>query len=143
MSNCLIEDRVQSTLYIRTRDLFGSQIPMTTGRFELQISCIRSSYLTHQFINFATLRQERDISPSSTTRSQFETQLKVKVSQHKSATPVVKQRIRVLPIRLTYQALWPRGLGNYFVSKRFAILILLWALEFVIQINLVHDTIAV
>ena len=32
------------------RDLFGSQIPVTTGGFELQISCIRSSYLTHQAI---------------------------------------------------------------------------------------------
>ena len=30
-----------------TRDLFGSQIPVTTGGFELRISCIRSSYLTH------------------------------------------------------------------------------------------------
>ena len=29
------------------RDLFGSQIAVTTGRFELRISCIQSSYLTH------------------------------------------------------------------------------------------------
>ena len=29
------------------RGLFGSQIPVTTGGFELQISCIQSSYLTH------------------------------------------------------------------------------------------------
>ena len=28
------------------QDLFGSQIPVTTGGFELQISCIQSSYLT-------------------------------------------------------------------------------------------------
>ena len=53
----------------RARDLFGSQIPLTTGGFELQISCIRSSYLTHYAIRpnrlgrfgvpeFATLRQE-------------------------------------------------------------------------------------
>ena len=34
------------------------------------------------------------------------------------------------------------GLYNYFVCKRFAIQILLWSLEFVIQINLVHNTIA-
>ena len=54
------------------RDLFGSQIPVTTGEFELRISCIRSSYLTH-----------------------------------------------------------------------YSYLTLLWSLEFVIQINLEHDTIAV
>ena len=50
------------------RDLFGSQIPATTGGFELQISCIGSCYLTHKAIRpnrlggfglpvFATLRQ--------------------------------------------------------------------------------------
>ena len=52
------------------RDLFGSQIPLTTGRIELRISCIRSSYLTHQAVRpnrlsgfgvpkFATLRKEQ------------------------------------------------------------------------------------
>ena len=29
------------------RDLFGSQIPVTTRGFELQISFARSNYLTH------------------------------------------------------------------------------------------------
>ena len=38
-------------------------------------------------------------------------------------------------------ALWPSGLGNYFISKRFAVQTLLWSLEFVVQINLQHDTI--
>ena len=38
---------------------------------------------------------------------------------------------------------WPSGLGNYFVCKRFAVQILIWSLEFVIQINLEQDTIAV
>ena len=33
--------------WCRARDLFGSQIPVTIGGFELRISCIRSSYLTH------------------------------------------------------------------------------------------------
>ena len=33
--------------WCRARDLFGSQIPVTTRGFELQISCTRSSYLTH------------------------------------------------------------------------------------------------
>ena len=28
--------------WCRARDLFGSQIPVTTGGFELRISCIRS-----------------------------------------------------------------------------------------------------
>ena len=42
-----------------------------------------------------------------------------------------------------YVALWPTGLGNYFVCKRFAVQTLLWSLEFVIQISLEHDTIAV
>ena len=72
--------------WCRARDLFGSQILVTTEGFELQISCITSSYLTH---------------------------------------------------------LWPRGLGNYFVCKRFEVQTLLCSLEFVIQINLKHDTIAV
>ena len=31
--------------WCRAQDLFGSQIPVTTGGFELRISCIRSSYL--------------------------------------------------------------------------------------------------
>ena len=30
--------------------LFGSQIPVTTGEFEPQISCIQSSYLNHYAI---------------------------------------------------------------------------------------------
>ena len=67
------------------QDLFGSQIPVTTGGFELWISCIQSSYLT----------------------------------------------------------LWPSGLGNYFVCKRFTVETLLWSLESVIQINLKHNTITV
>ena len=40
-------------------------------------------------------------------------------------------------------ALWPSGLGNYFVCNRLPVQILLWSLEFVIKINLEHDTIAV
>ena len=32
--------------WCRNRDLFESQIPVTTGEFELGITCIRSSYLT-------------------------------------------------------------------------------------------------
>ena len=35
--------------WCRARDLFGSQISVTRGGFELQIFCIRSSYLTHYF----------------------------------------------------------------------------------------------
>ena len=31
--------------WYRAQDLFGSQIPVTTGEFERRISCIRSSYL--------------------------------------------------------------------------------------------------
>ena len=41
------------------------------------------------------------------------------------------------------EAWWPSGLGNYFVCKRFAVQTILWSLEFVIQINLKHNTIAV
>ena len=33
--------------WCRARDLFGSQIPVTAGGFELRISCIQSRYLTH------------------------------------------------------------------------------------------------
>ena len=36
--------------WCRARDLFGSQITVTTGGFELRISCIRNSCLTHQEI---------------------------------------------------------------------------------------------
>ena len=39
--------------------------------------------------------------------------------------------------------LWPSGLGNFIVCKRFAVQTLLWSLEFVIQINFEHNTIAV
>ena len=37
-------------LWCHARGLFGSQIPVTTGGFELQISCIRSIYLSHYAI---------------------------------------------------------------------------------------------
>ena len=33
--------------WCRAQDLFGSQIPVTTEGFELRISSIESSYLTH------------------------------------------------------------------------------------------------
>ena len=51
--------------WCRARDLFGSQIPVTTGGFEMQISCIRSSFLNHQ------------------TPSQFETWVEVELTQQK------------------------------------------------------------
>ena len=41
------------------------------------------------------------------------------------------------------EALWPSGLGNYLVCKRFAVQTRLWSLEFVIQVSFEHDTIAV
>ena len=49
--------------------------------------------------------------------------------------------IQVLQIHPAYYALWPSGLGNYFVSKRFTVQTLLWS-QFVIQIILEHSTIA-
>ena len=33
--------------WLHTWELFGSQIPVTRGGFELRISCIWSNYLTH------------------------------------------------------------------------------------------------
>ena len=36
-----------------------------------------------------------------------------------------------------------RYLGNSFVCKRFGVQIVLWSLEFVIQINLEHETITI
>ena len=33
--------------WCRAGYLFGSQIPVTTGEFELRISCIQCRYLTH------------------------------------------------------------------------------------------------
>ena len=44
---------------------------------------------------------------------------------------------------LFHMALGPSGLGSYFTCKRFAVQTHLWSLEFVIQINLKHDTIKV
>ena len=63
--------------WCRARDLLGSQVLVTTGGFELRISCIWSSYVIHEAI----------------------------------------------------RALWPSGLGNYFICKRFAVQSLLWSLE--------------
>ena len=34
--------------WCHSQDLLGSQIPLTKGGFELRVSCIRSSYLTHE-----------------------------------------------------------------------------------------------
>ena len=48
-----------------------------------------------------------------------------------------------LPNSLDYKAFYRRiGLGKDFVCKRFTVQTLLWLLEFVIQINLKHNTIA-
>ena len=61
----------------------------------------------------------------------------------------------MIEIYLDHKFQWPQeglnceslgyevGLGNYFVSKRFAVQTLMWSLEFVIHVNLEHDTIAV
>ena len=64
-----VKVKIEELRWCRARDLSGSQIPATTGGFELRVSCIRSSYLTRQAIRpnkldgfgvskFATLRQE-------------------------------------------------------------------------------------
>ena len=81
--------------WFRPRDLFGSQIPVTTGRFELPIFSMRNSYLTQYAISYQdwTLRTS--------------------------------------------------GLLNYFECKRFTVQTLLWSLEFVIQMRLEQDTIAI
>ena len=81
--------------WFRPRDLFGSQIPVTTGRFELPIFSMRNNYLTQYAISYLdwTLR--------------------------------------------------PSGLDNYFECKRFTVQTLLWSLEFVIQMRLEQDTIAI
>ena len=41
------------------------------------------------------------------------------------------------------KVLWPSGLGNYLVCKKFAVQTLLRSLEFVAQNNLEHDTITI
>ena len=81
--------------WFRPRDLFGSQILVTTGRFELRIFSMRNSYLTQYPISYQdwTLRTS--------------------------------------------------GLLNYFECKRFTVQTLLWSLEFVIQMRLEQDTIAI
>ena len=45
--------------------------------------------------------------------------------------------------KIPIEKIWPSGLGNNFVCKRVAVQTLLWSLEFMIQINLEHNTIAV
>ena len=42
-----LERYLSALRWCRAQDLFGSQIPVITGGFELRISCIESSYLTH------------------------------------------------------------------------------------------------
>ena len=37
-----------------------------------------------------------------------------------------------LPNPLGHKALWPSGLGNYIICKRFAVQTLLWSLEFAV-----------
>ena len=44
----ILKSFLNNLRWCRARDLFGSQIPVTTGGFQLRISCIRSSYLIHQ-----------------------------------------------------------------------------------------------
>ena len=61
-----------------------------------------------------------------------------------SLSPVVRDRFRGgEDMNSLLLVLWPSRLGNYFLCKRFAFQILLWSLEFVIKINLEHDTIAI
>ena len=45
-----IKKNIEKLRWCRARDFFGSQNPVTTGEFELRISCMRSSYL----INYLT-----------------------------------------------------------------------------------------
>ena len=42
--------------WCRARDLFGSQIPVTTGRYELRISCTQSRYLTTRRLRMQEIR---------------------------------------------------------------------------------------
>ena len=52
----------------RPRDLLRSYIPVITGGFELRISCIRSSYLTHYAVRYLLHMQEvRNSKPSVIT----------------------------------------------------------------------------
>ena len=46
-----------------------------------------------------------------------------------------------LPNPLGHKAIGPNELANYIVCKRFTVQTLLWSLEFVIQIDLEHNTI--
>ena len=77
--------------WCRAPDLFGSQIPVTKRGFELRISCIRSSYLTHLAIRVTKLLWGSQIKSScghwnlwskwisGTTPAQFETWIEVEV----------------------------------------------------------------
>ena len=60
--------------------------------------------------------------------------------QYFFAIPFLIHQITVT-VRTGYRQ--PSGLGNYFVGMRFAVQTLLWSLEFVIQVNFEHETIAV
>ena len=60
------------------QELFGSQIPVTTG-FQLRISCIQSSYLTHYAIR--RLQQVRQISSTKIATLRQEWQIYVEILQ--------------------------------------------------------------
>ena len=64
-------------------------------------------------------------------------------SDHRRVWTANLLHIKYLPNPLGHKTLWPSRLGKYLICEIFAVQTLLWSLEFVIQINLEHDTIAV
>ena len=88
--------------WYHARDLSGSQIPVTTERFELQIPCIRSSYLTrirYRTTEVADLCWKRGsklkyLNTDQPLLSRSATQ------QHRSATPGAPNPLNLSPYGL-------------------------------------------
>ena len=81
--------------WCRAQDLFGSQIPATTGGFELRVSCIQTSRIQSLKFGSTLIYLNTD---------------QLLLSQG--------SEFGYSEIRLTYLALWSSGLGNYFVYAR-------------------------
>ena len=81
--------------WCRAQDLFGSQIPVTTGGFEPRVSCIQTSRIQSLKFGSTLIYLNTD---------------QLLLSQG--------SEFGYSEIRLTYLALWSSGLGNYFVYAR-------------------------
>ena len=113
--------------WCRARDLLGSQIPVTTGGFELRISFIRNRYLTH----ITRMQEIRSSNPPVVTiicdpnksRARHHRSLKLG-SKLKYINVIIKdlfgdenEKVCVLPIHLNFSDLFMLATGTGFESR--------------------------